>query len=68
MIRKGFIVENAEILRPARFKVFGEMADGLKCWHEVDEDGNEIEGAWYSCFCMKINGKRENFFVLEGVE
>lgn len=57
--------ENNEltVIGEAKFAVFGQMSDGMLCYHKV-VDGEEIEGVWYSRF--RKFGK--TFFIPEGVE
>lgn len=64
----GLLVEDNEIKKIAQFGCFGEMADGTKCFHELDENGNEIEGKWFSMSRRKIDGKTYTLFFLEGLE
>ena len=64
----GFLIENGVCERRGKFVVFGEMSDGTKCYHEIDKNGDEIVGAWYSRMVKKIDGKNYNLFFLEGIE
>lgn len=41
------IDENMNLKGTATFIVFGEMADGSKCYHKL-ENGIELEDKWYS--------------------
>lgn len=63
----GFLIENYRVQRRGKFVVFGELSNGLKCYHELDGNGNEIEGVWYSRMVKKIDGKNYNLFILEGI-
>ena len=62
---KGLLIDNGEIKRVSLFVCFGEMCDGTKCFHELDENGNEIETYWYSMSRRKIDGKTYTLFFLE---
>ena len=62
------IDENGTPQRYAKFVCFGEMSVGTKCYHEVNENGEEIEGWFYFMSRRKIDGKNYQLFVLEGVE
>ena len=64
----GMLIEDDEIKRISKFVCFGEMSDGTKCFHEVDENGEEIEGKWYSMSRRKIDGTTYTLFFLEGLE
>lgn len=64
----GYVVEDHEIGRVSVFKCFGEMSDGMKCYHELDAVGEEIEGKWYSMARKKIAGTTYTLFFLEGLE
>lgn len=57
------IDENLESKGVSRFVIFGQMSDGSSCYHELDEQGNEIEDAWYS----RSTKYNMNLFFLEGV-
>lgn len=43
-----FDTDTKEIVGRFLFRIGGEMSDGTKCWYKVDEDGELIEGKWYS--------------------
>ncbi len=64
----GIIIEDQKAVRKSTFKCFGEMADGMKCYHELDPEGEEIEGKWYSMARKKIDGTTYTLFFLEGLE
>lgn len=64
----GLLVKDNEIIKISRFVCFGEMSDGTKCFHEIDENNEEIEGAWYSMSRRKIDGETYTLFFLEGIE
>lgn len=68
-IFKGLLIDDGEILRASRFGCFGEMDDGTKCFHEVDENGEKVSDAWYSFgkYRDKESGKVYNLFYLEGI-
>ena len=55
------INEKFEIIGEAQFVIFGEMADGTKCYHKL-VDGVEDESVWYSR--ARVNGY--TVFILEG--
>ena len=38
---------NMDLVGAAYFVIFGEMADGSKCYHKLD-NGVELEDKWYS--------------------
>lgn len=64
----GIIVDdNGKLDRLATFVSFGEMADGTKCYHEVNGD-EEITGVWYSRSVRKFDDTTYQFFFAEGVE
>ena len=65
-IYNGLLVDDNEIKRSSKFVSFGEMADGSKCFHELDENGNEKDDFWFSMSRKKINGKNYTLFFLEG--
>ena len=66
---KGVIVnDNWEAVRASRFVCFGEFSDHTKCFHEVDENGEEIEGVFYTATRKKIGNKSYMLFFVEGVE
>lgn len=65
---KGAIIDEGKFIRASRFVCFGQMSDGMKCFHEIDADGNEIEGAWYSFSKVTIDGRKYPIFILEGIE
>ncbi len=48
----------------SRFVVFGQMAEGMMCYHEIDENDEEIEGIWYSK--SRVSGT--TVFFAEGEE
>lgn len=56
--------ENLEYKGISNFIIFGQMNDGTSCYHEIDENGEEIEGAWYSRSTKYI--PHMNIFFLEG--
>ena len=62
----GLLIDNGEIIKESKFVSFGEMADGSKCFHELDENGNEKNDFWFSMARKKINGKQYTLFFLEG--
>lgn len=64
----GIIIDNGECVRASRFVCFGEFSDGTRCFHEIDENGKEIEGVFYTMSRQKIDGKTYQLFFLEGVE
>ena len=64
----GLLIEDGEIKKESRFVCFGEMSDGSKCFHEIDENDEEIEGKWYSMSRKKFNGKAYTLFFLEGLD
>ena len=70
MTYKGFIVENGEIVGKGSFSVVGEMADGTKCYHRVEDgwDYSTAWGLWFSRSVQAIEGKRFNFFFLEAFD
>lgn len=56
--------ENLEYKGISKFIIFGQMNDGTSYYHEIDENGEEIEGAWYSRSTKYI--PKVNIFFLEG--
>ena len=64
----GYIINDGEIEKKSKFVCFGEMADGTKCFHEIDENGDEISGFWYSMSKIKVDGKQYALFFREGRE
>lgn len=59
----GYVIENHYPVK-YQFVCFGEMIDGTHCYHKLDDNGNEIEGEWYSM--SRWSG--HNIFTMEGVE
>lgn len=55
------IDENMDCVGTAYFVVFGEMADGTKCYHKI-ENGVELEDVWYS----RRNKDGWQIFFVEG--
>lgn len=64
---KGLLIDDNEVKRVSRFACVGEMADGTKVFHEVDDNGEEVGGAWYSFSKTRIDGKVYNLFFLEAI-
>ena len=64
----GYVIEDKTIERIAFFRCFGEMSDGMKCYHELDATGEEVEGKWYSMSKQRINGSVYTIFFMEGLE
>ena len=59
---KGFeIDENMQVVGEAQFVVFGEMADGSKCYHKII-DGVEDDSCWYS----RAKVQNHTVFIFEG--
>lgn len=54
--------ENLDYNGISKFIIFGQMDDGTSCYHEIDENGEEIEDAWYS----RQTRQGMNIFFLEG--
>ena len=65
---KGVIIDDSKCIRASRFVCFGQFADGTKCYHEVDDNGAEIEGIFYTMCRHKIDGKTYQLFFVEGIE
>lgn len=65
-IYTGWKASDGKIIDKSKFVVFGEMSDGSKCYHELDVCGHEKTDFWFSMSIMRINGKSEKIFFLEG--
>lgn len=60
---KGFICEG-NIIGKSNFKIFGEMSDGTKCYHRIED--KDDDRAWYTRRDLVINDIKIRLFFIEG--